>query len=512
MKRIDSRRTLRPAALGLAVPLATSMVLLTGCGDAALVIAEFVENQRASGAPSYPSGPPSTPTSPPSVPVVVDPVSVDCPGQLISVDDVMDVIQNDVLRQDADDRVFTRYVLLTNRYNAGVCSVDLAVDRQAMHKALNTLSLATELTPLLAVDSEETIYRLDLRDYDWDREIELDGVAYADGWRAVADQNNLAIEYQGDEAEQVILQTEELVPWMTADSLIATALDGNIYYALTDIRLDVSLNEQRLDKFGVNTQQNLDEEELIRVGSTQSARYAEHVLAERHDIEFYQGPLWQYFPLSAEQGMFESPLELRGNDLLTEMAYGLPNGLIAFAMAADEGQIVSEIPAFNNGFSVVRDISSLFANFSAGYPVVQDEVLDFVQANPFNFNADDFEAILDIYPPQESFAAVVEDDNLSYSVALARLGLNAGDPDPVTRVLARFREPLDVVAVAAELGVPVDTLLPNLGLLAPELQALGQSGATIERSEFIGLFEQSVCIMQVFSQNQPLLTSCEAAF
>lgn len=514
MKSSNSNRTAPPSVFYPVAPLAASLILLTGCGDAALVIAELIEQNGAETPPENLPEPPMVAPAPPEVqpePSVPVPLPVGCAGQLMGVDDVMNLIQFDILSQDNDDRPFTRYLLLTNRFNAGVCSEDLALDRLAMNKALNLLSIETRVTNAFAIDAEQTIYRIDLRDYGWDRDFEVLGELYANGWAAAVAHNPLALEYQGDEAEMVILQSGENVPWMSADAFARVAVEGQLYYAFTGVDPRQTIEEFRLNELAVDVENNLSETEPVRAGSTQSSLYYEHVLAERHNVEVRAGALWQYFPLTPTEGMFDEPLLLRGEDLLTEAAYTLPNGMLAFLMAASEGEIVSAVPAFNNGFAVTRTIPSFLSNFSAGFPVPRDEVLDFVLANRFIFNADDFEAILDVYPSAQDLANLVADDNRGYLLALEILGIDPNDPDPVTEVIRRYEQPLDLTAVAAELGVASDLLLPNIALLDPRIQLLSQPGALVARDDFEELFEASVCTMQIFSQNQPLSDSCEDA-
>jgi mono/diheme cytochrome c family protein len=86
-----------------------------------------------------------------------EPARRDCTGQEISYDEIYQRIQADLFRQDADDRQFTRYLSLTNRYNAGICSDDLDRDRWAMAKMVNMLSINTGLVEPVAIDREQTL-------------------------------------------------------------------------------------------------------------------------------------------------------------------------------------------------------------------------------------------------------------------------------------------------------------------------------------------------------------------
>jgi hypothetical protein len=54
---------------------------------------------------------------------------------------------------------------------------------------------------------QRNTYRLDLRDYDWDRAVTVSGVEYADGWEALVAQTPHALTLQGATAERLREQT-----------------------------------------------------------------------------------------------------------------------------------------------------------------------------------------------------------------------------------------------------------------------------------------------------------------
>jgi hypothetical protein len=72
----------------------------------------------------------------------------------------------------------------------------------------------------------------------------------------------------------------------------------------------------------------------------------------------------------------------------------------------------------------------------------------------------------------------------------------------------RFNLDVDLAAAAGELGVTPDELEDNLNLLDPRLITLRQT--TVERGDFTAAFEQSLCIMQFISENQPDPDRCDA--
>jgi mono/diheme cytochrome c family protein len=438
----------------------------------------------------------------------------DCSGQLKSFDEIFAQIQTDILSEDADDREFLRYLLLTNRYNAGVCEQDLDTDRFGMSKMLNMLSINSRVEEPLAIDSEETIYRIDIRDYGWDRDVEVDGVNFVDGWEAIVANNQYAVEFEGDEAEQVILQANTNIPTLYADALIDQASIGNLYYALVDVDVDQTLDDFIINELGIDIDDNIDQRDVIRAGTTQSVISRQDRVVERHEIEVRAGAFWQSFDFDADEAnesIFDDPFGFAEGG--SEAIFTLPNGFLAYIIADENRNIVEEsdilFDTLQNDF-VARTSVSCSGCHAQGMLPVQDEVRSVVELNRFNFNADDFEAVQEIYPTVEEFAREVEIDSDNFKAALGRAGVPENVADPMSGVFLRFDRDLGLRDIAGDLGVSETLLANNIARLDPQLQIVG-ANATIDRDDFTDLFLASLCVMQSFSQNQPNLADCDDA-
>lgn len=442
--------------------------------------------------------------------------NVECDGQLIEFDSIYELMQNDILTQDDEDREFTRYVLLTNRYNQGICAEEgLDIDRFGMNKMLNMLSIETRVSEAFAIDRDETIYRIDIRDYGWDREIEVDGENFDDGWEAIVDANIYAVEFEGDEAEQVILQAETDVPWQYSDSMVDVATIGNLYYALIDVDVDDTLDDFILNDLGIDVDDNLDQEELIRAGTTKSIISRQDRVAERHDIEVRQGAFWQSFDFDADdanESIFDDPFGFAEGG--REAIFTLPNGFLGYIIADADDNIVEEsdilFDTSQNDF-VARTSVSCSGCHAQGFLPMIDEVRSVVEANRFNFNADDFEAVQDVYPRPEEFSAVIDDDSDDFQRSLSAAGVPTNIADPMSGVFLTFDLDMDIANVAGDLGVSVELLEGNIALLDPALQIVRDGRTTIDRDDFTDIYLASLCVMQTFSQNQPLLADCDDA-
>lgn len=87
--------------------------------------------------------------------------------QFIDEQKLVAFINQDLLNQPQRSRPFLRYFSLAHLYNAGVSANDLETYRAALGKLINSLSWHKEITRPTVVDAARTVFRIDLRDYNW---------------------------------------------------------------------------------------------------------------------------------------------------------------------------------------------------------------------------------------------------------------------------------------------------------------------------------------------------------
>src|SRR4051812_31112793 len=112
----------------------------------------------------------------PPVPVACGPVDQDVLFQTINAD---------LARLDADDRSFARYLTLADRARVLGCGAALDGERAALNKLINSVSINAVVQSLVPIDADQTIYRLDLRDFDWNRPIAVGAARFSDAWEAL---------------------------------------------------------------------------------------------------------------------------------------------------------------------------------------------------------------------------------------------------------------------------------------------------------------------------------------
>ena len=443
-----------------------------------------------------------------------------CADQLFDFDRLYQEVARDLQSLDDDDQITARYITLTNRATAGVCTdTTLDQDRQALFKLVNMLSTETTVEPPTPVDPDETIYRIDLDDYGWDEPVTVvnaDGSTtdFIDKWEAIAANNQYAVVFEGDDADDAIADSGTNFPVMLADSMLDAASIGNLYYALIDVDVQQNVDDFIINELDIDVVQNLEDGEQIRAGTTKSRISRQDRVVQRDDINVRQGVLWQSFDFEDDQNesIFEDPFDFAEGG--REAIFTLPNGLFGFIIADEAGNIVEDsdilLDTKQNNFRAVTSVSCSSCHAQGLIPVV-DEVREIALANArtSGLNQDEVEQLRDTYPAAAEFARIVENDSQTfYQNALARANVPREGADPMSEVFFRFDEDMRIEDAAGDLGVAVEDLEQDLNLLNPALQVL--DGGSVDRDDFTQFYVDSLCKLQVFGDNVPDQDLCDA--
>jgi hypothetical protein len=452
------------------------------------------------------------------------PVVANCNDQFITWDQVYEAIEADILQQDADDREFVRYLSLTDRYNAGVCDQQLEADRFAMNKFINSISSETQVRrPVEVRDAEgsKSIYRIDLRDYGLDigeGPFEVDGIQFDDGWEAIIANNNFAIEFQGDQAENVALLSTTTVPILFSDAIIDEASFGNLYYGL--LRLEDTRDEVQAD-LGLDLDGDLDQQITVRGGTTTSEISQQERLAQRNEQPVGGLYYWESFDLDpdlAGNSIFDDPLNFDQNANGSEAVFSLPNGLQAYIIFDENGNRLEESPilfdTITQNDNVMRAGVSCMNCHAQGLVPFEDQVRAFVLDNQIDAAAAaaavglEFEDILDLYPDNNDFKSILDQDSSVYQAALSRAGIPTSERnDPVSRTFVQFDRDVDLVRLAGLLHFPADALENEVNRLDPALSGL-DNGFRVDVDDLKGLYANSLCVVTVANENRPADQVC----
>jgi hypothetical protein len=425
------------------------------------------------------------------------------PDHRIGIDGMLLAIAADIANPNAvaqENRENIRYLSLSHLYDSGLCGDELAVYRQALAKSLNSLSNGTKIVAPTPVDADETIYRIDLRDYEWDAEL----------WRDLANQSPYAIEYTREEAIDIQAFTNENIPILRGDWLAAIGTAPPYYNTLLldrigatslfDLQVDLllNINGNIADEIATNA------DEVARAGFLDSGVSENNRLIERHEIAGSSNrAFWISYDFGSNAGqenLFASPDNFV--EAGSEVIFSLPNGLHAYLIVDNAGTRLDAAP--NN---IVTDPAeptgevitgrSCFGCHDTGINFVDDTLGAHVAAGDFDDATK--EAIENLHPPVAEFAALQQADADAYAAALMATGVPIAAPEPIGAVFEWYQLSLGLTEAAGEFGITEDELLVRIGGLSADLQPLAYG--TIKRNTFELNYAQAVCDLQLGATN-----------
>jgi hypothetical protein len=481
-----------------------------------------------------------TPSQIEIVGLFIDELRIDTPDceplPFVDVDTQIERMRADIALRDENERPFTRYLTVSYSANAGDCGRVLDRQRHALFKGINSVSTATTITRPVAIDPDQTIYRIDIRDYEWDREIDLQdndvenpaNVDFRDGWEAIVANPRTAVyavEYQGDAADDLALEAGTRVPFMPVNAFIQATEFGDLYYTLIGGR--ASLFDFEREVLELDTRAETAENRLMRAGFSNSGVSKQERVLNRFDSGVGAGQsYWISFDFDgggggevdgsfqrdrANDSIYSNPLDFAFGG--GEAIFSLPNGMQGYYAADGAGNRLATAPlgvvidpAQNNG--LVTNGASCHSCHNAGLITFVDTVRQFVLDNKFRFNNETFENVMEQYPDAATFSRQMDLDSAMHVNATVRAGVPKGEADPISWVYLDFqRLSVDLRLAAGELGVEPDVLLENIDLLDPRLSNLSVEGGYVGREIMDATFLDSVCVLQRVQQNSPV--GCE---
>lgn len=437
----------------------------------------------------------------------------------ISQNDVLRSILKDLESVSETERGFFRYLTLTNLHNqsdeAGRALVpDLAPHRAALGKLMNSLSMNAKITFPKAIDEEETIYRIDLRDYNWD----------AHQWEHVVSYYPYGIIGIDSRTENLIERnTGSKMAYLRAEWFTFAAAQPPLYDEIMDRLLGIEVSGDNdnvlsaLDSaLGVDRIGNLREGKAIRAGFQYSGVSGANRLVERHEVGTHRGAYWvsyDFTPLSAQRthDLTLAPLGPIGAHLTDdhdhafdhdggEMIYNLPNGLQGYMLTTDEGKRLRRAPIEivqddNRQDKVILNGISCMACHDKGMkpPIkvtdlskrtlatMEDEIRPLVEAaGILDFN--ERKLLEKLYPEPSVLQAAIKSDFDRFVAAEAEstMGL-AGGTEPVMGLYKEFRGAVTARKLAAEFGMEYEDLLETLKEESDQSEVLGVIASSMER-------------------------------
>ncbi len=374
----------------------------------------------------------------------------------ISNDDVLNMVSAD-LNHLQDYRVAgTRYILLTNLYNACSSNEEMKVYRQGTIKLLNSLSRNSDLVKLETIDPAQTIIRFNLDDVKWTPE----------DWDRIAQVYPYAVKPDARQYDFVTTQLNTKVPYVRGDWFAFTASRPPLYYDLLKLPKTFQALQQQI---GVDVEKDIRNFVAVRSGFQKSLVSENNRLIERHTIS--TGVFWTSYDFSGNvgvQSLFEHPLGPGGEDGFQEQGgetvFTLPNGLNGYYLNKASGERLDKGPT-----SIVRDKDrkdlavanaiSCFGCHDHGFRRAHDDIREHV-IHDVNFPRDVRKAVEALYPPHQVVDKYLADDTARFDDAMRRAGL---DPslkldgiEMINALSNKYEKDVDLNLAAADFGMKLD--------------------------------------------------------
>ncbi|MDE0690045.1 MAG: cohesin domain-containing protein [Candidatus Poribacteria bacterium] len=416
-------------------------------------------------------------------------------GSFITPKKMLDTIEKHVNSLSPFDRAFARYFTLTHLYNAGETTEALHAYQRALSKLVNSLSWGREVIIPKPIDAQETIFYIDLRDYEWE--------VGTDRWSLIEAEYPYEIEFNAQTQtalrEKLTNLREKMdceVPFIHVDWFLATASLPPLYHNILDLPETDRELEERLEVNVVENLRNAAGKRVWRAGFNDSGVSNHNRVVERHISRY--GAYWKSYDFAGSvetQNIFTHPLAFTHDG--GEIIFNLPNGLQAYLLADAGGRRLDAAPidiVRNPAASdpTVRNGLSCIGCHTEGMKDFEDQVRGVVQKNPNPpFNKD---RALQLYTDKATMAGLVAEDTARYKQALKATGDVFGGIEPVQRFHEAFQRPLDAAQAAAAVGLETEmflrkirenTGLQNLGLLVLE-------NDTMKRDTWTNQFDEVV--------------------
>ncbi len=416
----------------------------------------------------------------------------------ISLDETLDLMQRDLRTfTNAADRRRIRYISLVHLNNAGITGDDLEPFRVAVSLVVNSLSQSRAVVPPRAIDPNELIFRIDLRDYVWDD----------DTWNTIVDEYPYQVAYDQDSAlfpvaedyaEFLREETGTGVPFIHGDWLVDNASQAPRYYDILEFGRSLDDIAAGLN---IDLSDNVVTATAQRAGFRESGVSAHNRIIERHPIPGESGGFWLSHDFGGDDGLrdiFAYPTTFTPDG--GEVIFSLPNGMQAYVIANAAGVLLDKAPQAIVGDpsrpdgAVAAGLSCMGCHHEQGIIPKNDEVRGVARAT---FTGDFLDEVLDLYPESAEMSSLQSSDGMRFVSSRTAAGDDGTLARPITAVALEHEEVIDIVRAAATLGITREQLEEALDVglaqIPPNAAALRRPNGTISRESFDLIVGDLVC-------------------
>lgn len=418
--------------------------------------------------------------------------------------DVVKAMRADLDKIAERDRRFARYFTLTHLHNAGLSADELQSFRHGLSKLVNSLSWGPRVVVPKPVDLAATLFRIDLRDFQWNEAI----------WDAIVAANPYGVTADSVDARFCAEQMRTPTPAVRGDWFVAAASRPPLYHDV----LKLPKTDKELEKLlRVEVEENIRQERIARAGFNGSGVSRNNRLIERHEsgaVVYWKS--YDFLANTGRQNLFAHPLgpgpaEREFQHDGGEIIFNLPNGLQAYLLVDGKGQRIDKGPTAvvsdpKRPDRAVENGLSCMSCHAKGMIEKNDQVRSHVLKNPGAFAEADVETVKALYPSAADLAALIRKDAKRFQEAVAQTGAPLTTTEPIVALALRFESELDLPLAAAEASVTTAELLKALersAALAKRLGPLKVAGGTVQRQVFVDSFGDLAAELRLGAYSAP---------
>jgi serine/threonine-protein kinase len=267
--------------------------------------------------------------------------------KFITLAEVLAAVRDHLRDADEEKQPHLRYFTLHHlANNPAVSEDDLRLCRAALSKALNSLTWSPDIVPVEPVDKAATIFVIDVRDTQWDRD---------NLWQEILNANPYGLKYHNHPGlrklnDEINRLSRDALPIVRADWFVATATRPPLYHALLRLPARASQLERDLGvKVIADSFLDPTPELIARGGFARSGVSGQNRLVERHRAQ--HGAYWKSYdfkPDSARAKLTRFPLGPLG--LFPEKEHPFKDQ----AFRHDGGEIIFNLPNGLQGYLLVN--------------------------------------------------------------------------------------------------------------------------------------------------------------
>ncbi|MEM8734609.1 MAG: c-type cytochrome domain-containing protein, partial [Planctomycetota bacterium] len=277
----------------------------------------------------------------------------------VTLADNLSAIQDDLNRQPPSQRKYLRYFTLTHMHNnPRVSSADLEIVRAGLSKLINSLSWQFRLHIPTAIDEQQTVVRIDVRQIGWDEGGKWDLLLTKYPYGLLFDlSDNEGIRQAAQEIREL---SQHRLPFVRADWFLRYASAPPLYHELLDLP-GGRMADAKLEKMlGVDIERDLNEFNVHRAAFVQSNVSLHNRLVDRHVGRrtrhgvgtAYYWKSYDFASSAGRQDLTRHPLgpvfSPTDNTAFQhdggEVVFSLPNGMQGYLIVDGQGNRLDEAP------------------------------------------------------------------------------------------------------------------------------------------------------------------------